>query len=97
MQERILFRLIWIGFILLTLSIMTGSWVSIRYHDQIIPYDHKSFFTLLAWLVFAFLLTGRIIRGWRGRIALRWNLLGFFLLVLAYTGSRFVFEMILGR
>ncbi|CAM5202760.1 cytochrome c biogenesis protein CcsA [Oligella ureolytica] len=49
------------------------------------------------WLVFAFLLAGRTLWGWRGRIALRWNLLGFFLLMLAYTGSRFVFEMILGR
>lgn len=97
LQERLLFRLIWIGFGLLTLSIITGSWVSIRYYDQLLPHDHKTFFTLLAWIVFAFLLTGRAIWGWRGRIALRWNLLGFFLLMLAYTGSRFVFEMILGR
>ncbi|MDO5666932.1 MAG: cytochrome c biogenesis protein CcsA [Alcaligenaceae bacterium] len=97
LQERLLFRLIWIGFGLLSLSIITGSWVSMRYYDQLLPQDHKTFFTLLAWIVFAFLLAGRTIWGWRGRIALRWNLLGFFLLMLAYTGSRFVFEMILGR
>ncbi|CAM5203569.1 cytochrome c biogenesis protein CcsA [Oligella ureolytica] len=97
LQERLLFRLIWIGFALLTLSVITGSWVSMRYYGQLLPYDHKTLFTLLAWLVFAFLLAGRTLWGWRGRIALRWNLLGFFLLMLAYTGSRFVFEMILGR
>lgn len=97
LQERLLFRLVWIGFALLTLSIATGSWVSWHYYHQLLPHDHKTFFTLLAWLVFAFLLSGRVIWGWRGRIALRWNLLGFFLLMLAYTGSRFVFEMILGR
>ena len=97
LQERLLFRLIWIGFALLTLSVASGSWVSMRYYDQILPYDHKTFFTLLAWLVFAFLLVGRMLWGWRGRVALRWHLLGFFLLMLAYTGSRFVFEMILGR
>ena len=97
LQERLIFRLIWIGFALLTLSVVTGSWVSMRFYDQFLPYDHKTLFTLLAWLVFAFLLAGRMLWGWRGRIALRWNLLGFFLLMLAYTGSRFVFEMILGR
>lgn len=95
LQERLLFRLIWIGFGLLTLSIVTGSWVSIRYYDQLLPSDHKTLFTLLAWVVFAFLLAGRTLWGWRGRVALRWNLLGFFLLMLAYTGSRFVYEMIL--
>ena len=35
--------------------------------------------------------------GWRGRIALRWTLAGFLVLMLAYVGSRFVSEFILGR
>lgn len=96
-QERLLFRLIWIGFVLLTLSVLTGSWVSMHVHNQLFPLDHKAIFSTLAWIVFALLLLGRSLWGWRGRTALRWNLLGFFFLVLAYTGSRFVLEMILGR
>ena len=40
---------------------------------------------------------GRQLYGWRGRTALRWTLSGFVLLFLAYIGSRFVIEVILGR
>jgi len=43
------------------------------------------------------LLLGRHLRGWRGRIALRYTLAGFVFVVLAYTGSRFVLEVILQR
>jgi ABC-type uncharacterized transport system permease subunit len=35
--------------------------------------------------------------GWRGRQALRWTLIGFVFVVLAYTGSRFVLDVILHR
>jgi len=35
--------------------------------------------------------------GWRGRIALRWTLTGFATLMLAYVGSMFVLEVILGK
>jgi ABC-type uncharacterized transport system permease subunit len=35
--------------------------------------------------------------GWRGRVAVRWTLTGFLMLVLAYIGSKFVLEIILGR
>jgi ABC-type uncharacterized transport system permease subunit len=40
---------------------------------------------------------GRHFYGWRGRTALRWTLAGFVLLLLAYIGSRFVLEVVLGR
>jgi ABC-type uncharacterized transport system permease subunit len=60
-------------------------------------FDHKTLFAVLSWLTFAVLLGGRTLRGWRGRTALRWTLFGFALLMLAYVGSRFVLEVILGR
>ena len=60
-------------------------------------WDHKTVFSLLAWLVFAALLAGRHWQGWRGQRATRWLYAGAVLLLLAYVGSRFVFEVILGR
>jgi ABC-type uncharacterized transport system permease subunit len=51
----------------------------------------------LSWLIFSALLIGRHRYGWRGRTALRWTLTGFGTLLLAYVGSRFVLEVILGR
>ena len=60
---------------------------------KILPFDHKTVFTLLSWATFGVLLLGRHVWGWRGRVALRWTLTGFGFSILAYTGSRFVLEM----
>jgi ABC-type uncharacterized transport system permease subunit len=51
----------------------------------------------MAWAVFAALLVGRRLRGWRGRKATRWLYVGAVLLLLAYVGSRFVLEVLLNR
>jgi len=96
-QERLLFRVIWIGFAVLTAAVVTGSIASMELTGKVLPFDHKTVFTLLSWLTFGVLLLGRHIRGWRGRVALRWTLTGFAFLILAYTGSRFVLEVILHR
>jgi ABC-type uncharacterized transport system permease subunit len=97
MQERLLFRLISIGFVVLTLTVITGSVASYMITGKLLPFDHKTVFTLLSWLTFGVLLLGRWLKGWRGRVALRWTLSGFVLLILAYTGSRFVLEVLLHR
>src|SRR3546814_15499273 len=96
-QEVLLFRLIWIGFAILTLTVITGAIVSLRLTAELVPIDHKTVFTLLSWLTFGGLLVGRQLRGWRGRVALRWTLVGFAFLLLSYTGSRFVLDVILHR
>jgi ABC-type uncharacterized transport system permease subunit len=96
-QERLLFRLIGVGFVALTLAVVTGSVASMELIHRVLPFDHKTVFTLLSWLTFGGLLLGRHLRGWRGRVALRWTLTGFVFLILAYTGSRFVLEVILHR
>ncbi|MEO6984318.1 MAG: cytochrome c biogenesis protein CcsA [Paralcaligenes sp.] len=96
-QEHLLFRLIWIGFFVLTLAVISGAMVSMGLTGKPFPLDHKTVFTLLSWLTFGGLLLGRYARGWRGRIALRWTLVGFAFLLLAYTGSRFVLDVILQR
>ena len=59
--------------------------------------DHKTLFAFASWSIFAILLVGRHAWGWRGRKALHWTLAGFTVLLLAYVGSRFVAEVILGR
>jgi ABC-type uncharacterized transport system permease subunit len=60
-------------------------------------WDHKNVFTMLSWALFGVLLAGRKWRGWRGKTALSFTLIGFTTLLLAYVGSRFVFEVILHR
>jgi ABC-type uncharacterized transport system permease subunit len=91
--ERITFRFVEAGFSVLTATLVLG-FVSL---DQWRWGDHKAVFSLLAWGVFAHLLLGRRLRGWRGRKATRWLYAGAALLLLAYAGSRFVLEVLLGR
>lgn len=95
--EQLLFGLIWIGFGVLTLTVITGIQVSMQLDGRMLPMDHKTVFTLLSWVTFGVLLIGRHVRGWRGRTALRWTLTGFAFLLLSYTGSRFVLDVILNR
>jgi ABC-type uncharacterized transport system permease subunit len=96
-MEKLLFRLIWIGFVLLSLTVLSGIVFSEQLFGRALLWDHKSVFALLSWLLFAALLAGRRWRGWRGKTALRFTLAGFATLALAYVGSRFVLEVILHR
>jgi ABC-type uncharacterized transport system permease subunit len=95
--ERLLFRLIAVGFVLLTLTALSGVIFSEQVFGRPVRWDHKTVFTLIAWTVFGALLLGRMRFGWRGRTALRLTLTGFVLLLLAYVGSHFVREVILRR
>jgi ABC-type uncharacterized transport system permease subunit len=96
-METLLFRIIWAGFLLLTLTLATGVIYSEELLGKAARFNHKTVFGVLSWLIFAALLGGRHIHGWRGRVAVRWTLAGFLMLVLAYLGSKFVLEVILGR
>ncbi len=90
--ERITFRFVEAGFVVLTLTLLLGFVTVTQWR-----WDHKSVFSLLAWCVFAALLVGRHRRGWRGRQATGWLYVGAALLLLAYVGSRFVLEVFLSR
>jgi ABC-type uncharacterized transport system permease subunit len=96
-MERLLFRLVSLGFVLLTLTVLTGVVFSETLFNEPMRLDEKTVFTLIAWLIFGALLAGRWRYGWRGRVALRWTLAGFLALLLGYAGSRFVLEVILQR
>jgi ABC-type uncharacterized transport system permease subunit len=93
--EKVMFRLIGAGFVLLTLSLFTGFvFVTNLFTQHLI---HKTVLSLIAWTIFGVLLIGRIRIGWRGRSAVRWTVSGFSVLTLAYFGSKFVLEDVLGR
>jgi ABC-type uncharacterized transport system permease subunit len=96
-MESLLFRIIWAGFILLTLTLASGVVFSEELFGKAATFNHKTVFGAVSWIIFAALLGGRHIYGWRGRVAVRWTLAGFLTLVLAYIGSKFVVEVILGR
>ena len=94
-MESLLFSMISLGFLILTISLLSG----LFYLNDILAQHlvHKTVLSFGAWLLFGILLWGRYQFGWRGRTAIRWTISGFILLVLAYFGSKFVIELILQR
>jgi ABC-type uncharacterized transport system permease subunit len=97
--ERLTFRFVTAGFVLLTATLLAG-WLfseSLYGAGKVWKWDHKTIFSVLSWLSFAVLIVGRAQFGWRGRTAVRVLYVGSGLLLLAYVGSRFVLEVFLGR
>ena len=96
-METFLFRIITAGFILLSLTLASGMAFSQELFAQPLQFNHKTVFAIISWCIFAALLGGRVVYGWRGKVALRWTIAGFMTLFLAYFGSKFVLEVILHR
>jgi ABC-type uncharacterized transport system permease subunit len=97
--ERLTFRFVEAGFILLTASLLAGWFFAETLYGPRLGsmWNHKTVFSVLAWLTFAGLLVGRARLGWRGRKARNVLYLGSGLLLLGYAGSRFVLEVVLQR
>jgi ABC-type uncharacterized transport system permease subunit len=90
--ERLTFRFVETGFVVLSSALVMGALLAERWR-----WDHKTVLSLLGWATFAVLIGGRHWRGWRGRQATRWVYAGALLLLLAYVGARFVLEVLLQR
>lgn len=95
-METLLFLLTGIGFILLTLTLISGAIYTRSLLGVTFTFNHHTVLTLLAWLIFGTLLTGHFFFGWRGRHAVHWTIGGFVVLVMAYFGTKYVAEFILG-
>ena len=95
-MEAFLFELLWVGQLLLSIGIVIGG----VFFDDVWGRDgiiHKSFFSVLAWFVFAVLLWGRHQLGWRGLTAIKGTLSGFGLLIIGFYGSKFALEYLLRK
>lgn len=92
-MEILLFRIIALGSIALSISLLSG----FIYLDDMFAQHlvHKTILSIIAWAVFILLLWGHYKFGWRGKMAIKWSITGFVFLMLAYFGSKFVIELVL--
>jgi len=91
--EKQLYHLILIGFMLLSLSLVTGF---IFLEDMFgNGQGHKATLSIMAWIVYAIMLWQQYTVGCRIRTAVIYSLSGAGLLSLAYFGARIVKELIL--
>lgn len=93
--ESLLFGITTAGFLLLLLAVSSGFALFENLFAQHLV--HKTTLSLLALVLFGILLAGRQFAGWRGKRAVYLYLGGFVVLCLAYFGSRYILEEVLGR
>ena len=96
-MEGLLFRVITIGFVLLTITLISGMFFSEQLYGKPLEFTHKIVFSIASWLIYGGLLFGRFQYGWRGKKAINLTLIGFLLLLLAYVGSKFILQVMMGR
>jgi len=96
-METLLFRIISLGFVLLSITLLSGLFFSEQIFDKPLQFNHKTIFSIASWFIYGGLLFGRYQYGWRGIKAIRWTLTGFVLLLMAYVGSTFVLQIVLNR
>ena len=93
--EKLLFGLATSGFLILLIAVLSSAaFVDDLFAQHLV---HKTALSILALLLFGALIAARWIAGWRGKKAIYLYLGGFAVLCLAYFGSRFILEEILGR
>ena len=95
--EKLMFQVMWAGFMLLSFSVISGTFFAEVVFGQPLNFSHKTVFGILSWLISAGLLLKRSMTAWRGKNVAVWTIIGFISLMLAYVGSKFVLEILLGR
>jgi ABC-type uncharacterized transport system permease subunit len=92
-MESLLFRVIKIGFVLLTFTLISGMLFSEQIFGNPMQFNHKTVFSIASWIIYGWLLYGRYKHGWRGTKAINLTLIGFVLLLLAYVVSKFILQV----
>ncbi|MGB0749395.1 MAG: cytochrome c biogenesis protein CcsA [Magnetospiraceae bacterium] len=95
-SEILVVRLLTATEVVLGLGLATGIEAQIKATGDLIVFDHKTLFSLAAFLVIGWLLAAHHLTGVRGRRAARFVLAAFLLLFLAYPGVKFVSDVLLG-
>jgi ABC-type uncharacterized transport system permease subunit len=95
--EKLLFRLLFAAFLLLTLTLASGVLFSEELYGRALKLSYKTVFAITSWVIFGGLLLGNWKAGWRGKIAARWTLIGFVMLLLSYVVTKFIIEIVLKR
>ncbi len=94
--EHLEYRLLGVSEIVLAAGIATGLVVAYASDGNLFSMNHKTVFTLAAFVIIGALLLARHFWGTRGRKAARLVLAGYLLMTLAYPGVKFVTDVLIG-
>ena len=90
--DRTGYRFIVTGFTLLTIGLITGFVYAQLVWGKFWSWDNKEVWSVISWLIYAALLHGRLVSGWRGRRAAIMAIIGFAALLFTFFGVNFLLE-----
>ena len=88
--DDVTYRMISIGFVLLTLGIITGAAWAERAWGRYWGWDPKETWSLITWLIYGTFLHARIARGWKGTRMCILSLIGFAAVIFTYLGVNYI-------
>ncbi len=89
-MDRLIYQATVIGFVFLTLGIVTGAvWAEAAW-GRYWSWDPKETWSLITWLIYATLLHARLVKGWQGRRIAWLAVLGFLAVLFTYLGVSFL-------
>lgn len=84
------YQMIVIGFLMLTLGIITGSVWAHSAWGSYWSWDPKETWSLITWLIYAAVIHSRMVRGWKGKRIAILSMIGFFCVLFTYFGVNYL-------
>jgi len=88
--DELSYQMVVIGFLMLTLGIITGSVWAHSAWGSYWSWDPKETWSLITWLVYAALLHSRMVRGWKGNKLAAFSIIGFCCVLFTYFGVNYL-------
>ncbi len=86
--DHLNYRLITLGFPLLTLAMFSGAMWAESAWGSYWRWDPREVWSLVTWLIYALILHSRLLAGWRGRRAAILSIIGFTTVLVAFFGIK---------
>ena len=84
------YQMIVIGFLMLTLGIITGSVWAHSAWGSYWSWDPKETWSLITWLIYAAVIHSRMVRGWKGKKIAILSMVGFACVLFTYFGVNYL-------
>ncbi len=88
--DELSYRSLTVGFVLLTLGMMTGIIWNNQRDGRYWHNDPKEIMALVTWLVYLFIMHYRLTAGWRGRRVAWLTIVGFAVVLFTWAGTRYL-------
>jgi len=88
--EDLNYQMVVIGFLMLTLGIITGSVWAHSAWGSYWTWDPKETWSLITWLIYAAVIHSRLVRGWQGKKIVVLCLIGFTCVLFTYFGVNYL-------